>query len=346
MAELALFVLVLCIVAIVLGHATNWVRRKNGSAFPGTISPATPHLTSERGAHHVDPASVHNSFTRVTQQPINKVVLHVSPDGSITTEEIREKKRRLRSEKVVGALTHHRLHFFNGPVNLWTHCKICLEDGQSVFSIAEDSAGVLHRRCCFRCLRRLGGQDQLQHAIEESERAADVWRYMQALDQLRSEFPDPTRRPWGEEMLFDAIAFRDLGARGERIVEKILNRRWNDRDIARIEGRPDPGPSESWTKNFSGRGTMELPDGTRIPVSYKISHTREYRNKRLCQSWISGYVWNPKEKPLEEKYLGKEFVLEMPGKRKNKRISLQITRWDGMICHVPGINEGFSGLTE
>ena len=165
----------------------------------------------------------------------------------INTEEIHEERRRLRSEKVVGVLTHQKVHIFGGRYNVGnsTHCRICLELGQTVFSVAIDSAGIEHRRCCLRCVLRLGGQQQLDRAVQESERAADVWRYMQVLDQLRSDFPDSTHRPWGEEMLLNALAWESLGPRGERIVPKIKERRWNARDIATIEGRPWPDSKES-----------------------------------------------------------------------------------------------------
>ena len=82
-------------------------------------------------------------------------------------------------------------------------------------------------------------------ALLESEALASIWRCMTALDQLVAEFPDSQRRPWGDAMLRDAIARGHLGKRGEAIVEKILARNWDERDRARIEGLPDPGPPSS-----------------------------------------------------------------------------------------------------
>ena len=354
MAELALLLLILGIVLIIaFGLAgSDGIGHQQGSDLPGlglrTESPKAELPSKQRTKQSTVPAF--GPIKRVVRQPVNKVIFHVLPNGEISSEQVHEEPpKTLRSEKVVGTLTHQRIHIFGQSSfneKMWVQCKICLEDGETVFSVALDSAGFVHRRCCLRCLFKLGGKEQLDRAIQESERAAEVWRYMQALDQLRSDFPDPTHRPWGEEMLFDAIAFRSLGARGERIVEKILNRRWNDRDLARIEGRPDPGPPTSWTRTFSGTGTIVLSEGERVPVSYKIYLTQEYRDERLCESWISGWVRNPKDQPLGNMYLGKQFILEMPGKRRNKRISLQITKADGTISRCPGVSEGFPDLRE
>jgi len=159
--------------------------------------------------------------------------------------------RRPRKPKVIlpatvtGQLTHKKVYSF-GVTNsgqTTTTCHVC-HDRHSVFSIAVDSAGVEHR-CCLRCLHELGGKEQIDRATERSHYAAVVWNCIEALDQLRAEFPDPSRRPYGEKTLLKTIECPILED-PERIIRKIKTRSWTDYDLARIEGRPEP-PS----KNFN-----------------------------------------------------------------------------------------------
>jgi hypothetical protein len=76
--------------------------------------------------------------------------------------------------------------------------------GHHVFSIALDEAGKQHR-CCLRCLRGFGGDEQLKAASHRSRYAEHVMQCIDALDQLRAEFPDPARRPYGEKALMAEI---------------------------------------------------------------------------------------------------------------------------------------------
>ncbi|MBI4478931.1 MAG: hypothetical protein HY651_02810 [Acidobacteria bacterium] len=297
MAELALLLLIIGIVLAV----RNWVRPHLGtdleSLAPNTESPKTDAL----------------------------------PDVTIRQFLVITPEWKTKQTTVVGHVVHKTL-----TRALIAKCSTCLDPIQTLFSIAVDSAGKKHH-CCLRCLRKYGGQDQFERAIRESDDAANVWRYMQALDQLRSDFPDPNRRPWGEEMLLNAIERCYLGERGERIVQKILDRNWDARDLARIEGRPDPGPPTRKVHPYSGTGTMVFSDGKRMPVKYSISLWCYFQDGQLTASWIHGRVWHPSGRSLGKRYVGRIFILEMPG---NKKISLVIKE-DGTISRFPGIIEGF-----
>jgi hypothetical protein len=162
--------------------------------------------------------------------------------------------RRTRKPKaklpttVTGRLTYKKVYCFSMTMSgqSTTACHVCL-DKHWVFSICVDSAGVEHR-CCLRCLYKFGGQEQIDLATKRSGYAAEVWNCIQALDQLRAEFPDPSRRPYGEKTLLNAIERLDPShpENTERILRKIRVRAWTEYDLARIEGRPEP-PS----KNFS-----------------------------------------------------------------------------------------------
>ncbi|MBK7926995.1 MAG: hypothetical protein IPJ98_05690 [Bryobacterales bacterium] len=66
---------------------------------------------------------------------------------------------------------------------------------------------------------------------------------MEALDQLRQEFPNQSRRPYGEKALLAEIELPFIGYTGiERVLAKIQARSWTEYDLARIEGRPEPQP--------------------------------------------------------------------------------------------------------
>ena len=146
------------------------------------------------------------------------------------------------STLIVGKLSHKRIYVFG--VSQWgqsdTKCPLCSEPRQHVFSNAVDSNGVRHR-CCLRCLRRFGGAEEVERAARRSMFARRVVDCMGALDQLRTEFPDPDRRPYGEKSLMAEIALPFWGYQGiERVIDKIATRKWTSYDLARIEGRPEP----------------------------------------------------------------------------------------------------------
>jgi len=110
----------------------------------------------------------------------------------------------------------------------------------SVFSIAVDAAGTQHR-CCLRCLLKFGGEEQLERATSRSRYVRRVWECMVALEQLRAEFPDPARRPYGDKTLLRGIESPLMGGSDvERVTDKIRRRNWTEYDLARIEGRPEP----------------------------------------------------------------------------------------------------------
>ena len=147
-----------------------------------------------------------------------------------------------RSDIHKGKLTHQRVYTFgvtrSGQSS--TRCPICHELGQYVFSIATDEAGEEHR-CCIWCLRRLGGRSEVERASRRSKHIRRVAKCMDALDALRSEFPDPSRRPFGEKALIALIAC-PFGAEYEidRIITKILSRKWTAQDSETLESRPLP----------------------------------------------------------------------------------------------------------
>jgi len=93
-------------------------------------------------------------------------------------------------------------------------------------------------RCCVICLEQLGGPDQLAAAAEENYRINTAAESVKALDMLRTLFPDPKRRPYGEETLINALTIGSTDP--DRIIEKIRKKAWTEYDLARIEGRPEP----------------------------------------------------------------------------------------------------------
>jgi hypothetical protein len=121
-----------------------------------------------------------------------------------------------------------------------TKCPVCAEARHHVFSVAVDEAGHRHR-CCLRCLCYFGGEEQIQIAVKRSRYAKRVVECLEALDQLRREFPDPSRRPFGEKSLLMEIEAPFMENHSiERIISKIKEGKWTTYDIARIEGRPEP----------------------------------------------------------------------------------------------------------
>jgi hypothetical protein len=142
---------------------------------------------------------------------------------------------------ITGQLTHRKIYLFGATQSgqITTSCHVCL-DRHSVFSIAIDAAGTEHR-CCLRCLHKFGGKEQIDHASRRSRYAALVWNCIEALDQLRAEFPDMMRRPYGEKILLKTIECPSLEDNdAERIVRKIKARAWTEYDVARIHGGPEP----------------------------------------------------------------------------------------------------------
>ena len=140
---------------------------------------------------------------------------------------------------VVGNLTHRKIYTFGATPSgqSSTSCPLCRESGHHVFSIAVDANGKQHR-CCLRCLTRLGGREQVDIAAKRSRYARRVLECLDALDQLQAEFPDPSRRPYGEKSLRAEIALPFMGYDGiERVLKKIKNRKWTAHDLAQIGGQ-------------------------------------------------------------------------------------------------------------
>lgn len=147
---------------------------------------------------------------------------------------------------VCGRLTHKRIYTFGATPSgqHCTKCPVCREPGHHVFSIALDEAGNKHR-CCLRCLRRLGGEEQVQLAAKRSGNAQHVLRCIDALDELRSAFPDPSRRPYGEKALLAEIENPGMGyGQIEKVLRKLRMKKWTAYDLARIEGLPEPPSSD------------------------------------------------------------------------------------------------------
>jgi hypothetical protein len=141
----------------------------------------------------------------------------------------------VRTSGVVGKLTHRKIYTFGATPSgqSSTSCPLCRESGQHVFSIAVDSDGNQHK-CCLRCLTRLGGREQVEIAAKRSRYARRVLECFDALDQLQAEFPDPSRRPFGEKSLRAEIALPFMGYAGiEGVLKKIKNRKWTAYDLAR-----------------------------------------------------------------------------------------------------------------
>jgi hypothetical protein len=147
---------------------------------------------------------------------------------------------------VCGHLTHKRIYTFGATPSgqHCTKCPICREPGHHIFSIALDEAGNKHR-CCLPCLRRLGGEEQVQLAAKRSGNARHVLRCIDALDELRSAFPDPSRRPYGEKALLAEIENPGMGYRQiDKVLRKLRTKKWTAYDLARIEGLPEPPSSD------------------------------------------------------------------------------------------------------
>lgn len=137
------------------------------------------------------------------------------------------------SGALIGHITHKRIYTFGATPSGQhsTKCPVCLDPGHQVFSIAIDETGKEHR-CCLRCLRRYGGDEQVKIAAKRSRYAKHVSRCIEALDLLRAEFPDPSTRPYGEKALLSEIESPFMGYQGiERILTKIRGRKWTDYEI-------------------------------------------------------------------------------------------------------------------
>ncbi len=144
--------------------------------------------------------------------------------------------------QISGRLRHHRIYTYGADLRgvSFTKCRICLDPRQHVFSDAIDEAGATHR-CCLRCLRRLGGEEQVQLAAKRSKYGKRVLECIDALDKLRKDFPDADRRPYGEKALLAEIQNPLFGYEGiERVLVKLQSSNWTAYDRARIEGRPQP----------------------------------------------------------------------------------------------------------
>jgi hypothetical protein len=176
-----------------------------------------------------------------------------------------------------------------------TECHICLER-HFVFAIAVDEAGKEHR-CCFRCLRKYGGDDQYQIFIEKSQYASLEAAASEALDQLIKEFPDENRRPYGEKTLRDVLEC-PIGSRGDpwRIIDKIKNRTWTEYDLAKIEGRPDPSKAPAFMP-FNCPGQF-------VAVDVETANSKRSSICQICVSvFENGFVvdsWNQLINPEEE----------------------------------------------
>ncbi len=161
---------------------------------------------------------------------------------------------------VMGQLKHKRIYMtakIKGYYGLRYHstCPVCLAEFQSVLSEAVDSNGSTVR-CCLRCLLKYGGKNELEAAAKRSKYARRVTTCVEALNQLCDEFPDPARRPYGGPTLLEEISQPSIGMRtdADRIIEKIKARKWNEYDLARIEGRPEPSGDSKTVSPPNERG--------------------------------------------------------------------------------------------
>ena len=161
---------------------------------------------------------------------------------------IRELISCSRVGPIVGRLHHHRIYCYGVDQNArhCTKCQVCSDPHVHVFSKALDEIGTEHR-CCLRCLKRLGGEEQLAIAIKRSKKANHVVRCINALEKLCRDFPDPARRPYGEKALQAEIELPYMGYEGiERVLQKIEVERWTEYDRARSEGRPEPSTTRKY----------------------------------------------------------------------------------------------------
>lgn len=163
-------------------------------------------------------------------------------DFEAPSEQARYGNPRVRPlSRPEGQLRHRRVYRFGVSQSgqTTTRCQVC-GDRHSMFSLASDEGGKI-LRCCVRCLRRWGGDEQLTLATRRSRYLRRVSECVEALDELVREFPDPARRPYGEKSLRSEIEFPYFGYESiERIIDKIKRKRWTEYDQARIEGRPEP----------------------------------------------------------------------------------------------------------
>jgi len=152
-----------------------------------------------------------------------------------------ERHRRSKSPGVGairGKLTHRTIYTFGATQSGQSHtkCPICGDPRVHVFSNCVDEVAQ-NFRCCLRCLDRFGGRTQVDLAAKRSRYAMRVVECMDALDQLRREFPDPERRPAGEKSLQMEIELPFMGYQGiERVLKKIRDRSWTEFDLKKIAG--------------------------------------------------------------------------------------------------------------
>lgn len=145
-----------------------------------------------------------------------------------------------------------------------TPCWICQTPGHSVITETTDSAGRLIR-CCIRCFLKHADAGELARAVEGSADFQRVHECLCALDKLRTEFPDPARRPYGEVSLQQEIQMPFLGySEIERVISKINHRAWTEYDLAKIEGRPEP--TKELTVAGTKRGRTKSPKGEQQPA--------------------------------------------------------------------------------
>jgi hypothetical protein len=175
-----------------------------------------------------------------------------SPDSSIvvrtyaraSTVQHSRRSKVTTPASVSGKLAHQKNNNFGSRAwadgrETTTECHICLER-HFVFSMATDEAGKQHR-CCYKCLKKFGGDAEYERFIKGSDYAALEVAATEALEQLRKEFPDENLRPYGEKTLIEALDCPIGMSRSPwQIIEKIKNRAWTQYDLARIEGRPEP----------------------------------------------------------------------------------------------------------
>jgi len=143
-----------------------------------------------------------------------------------------------RTAPITGRLHHKRVYLFGVTPSgqLSTTCSYCGRSSQSVFSTCVDDAGAEHR-CCMWCFRDRAAPGELERASKKSRYIRRVLLCIKALEKLRSEFPDPSRRPYGETSLLSEIETPFYGYSGiERVISKIMNSKWTAHDLARIKG--------------------------------------------------------------------------------------------------------------
>jgi hypothetical protein len=140
--------------------------------------------------------------------------------------------------KQIKTLVHQKIYVF-GVTETGrnsTKCKLCSETEIGVLSDCSDEAGVSYR-CCLKCLEAIGGRSQLELAAKKSKYARRWMECYDALNVLIKEFPDPSRRPYGEVSLMAEMKTPFLGFEGiETVITKVNARWWTTYDLARING--------------------------------------------------------------------------------------------------------------